>query len=85
LGFVQEIVAPGEEGARAMALAERIAAQAPLAVAATLANVRRSVFEGPNAAVAELQNLQSRLRTSEDAAEGVRSFIERRPGNFVGR
>lgn len=85
LGFVQEIVAPGEEGARAMALAERIAAQAPLAVAATLANVRRSVFEGPNEAVAELQNLQSRLRTSDDAAEGVQSFLEKRPGKFAGR
>jgi enoyl-CoA hydratase/carnithine racemase len=85
LGFVQEVVPPGEESARAMALAERIAAQAPLAVAATLSNVRKSVFEGPNAAVAELQTLQTRLRSTEDAAEGVRSFIEKRPGNFVGR
>jgi enoyl-CoA hydratase/carnithine racemase len=68
-----------------MALAERIAAQAPLAVAATLANVRRSVFEGPNEAVAELQKLQSRLRTSEDAVEGIRSLVERRAGKFVGR
>ena len=85
LGFVQEVVPPGEESARAMALAERIAAQAPLAVAATLSNARKSVFEGPNAAVAELQIVQTRLRSTEDAAEGVRSFIEKRPGNFVGR
>jgi enoyl-CoA hydratase len=85
LGFVQEVVPPGEESPRAIALAERIAAQAPLAVAATLSNVRKSVFEGPNAAVAELQILQTRLRSTEDATEGVRSFIEKRPGNFVGR
>jgi enoyl-CoA hydratase len=85
LGFVQEVVAPGEESARAMALAKRIASQAPLAVAATLSNVRKSAFEGPNAAVAELQSLQRRLRTTEDAAEGVRSFVEKRPGNFVGK
>ena len=85
LGFVQEVVPPGEESPRAITLAERIAAQAPLAVAATLSNVRKSVFEGPNAAVAELQILQTRLRSTEDATEGVRSFIEKRPGNFVGR
>jgi enoyl-CoA hydratase len=85
LGFVQEVVPSGEESARAIALAERIAAQAPLAVAATLSNARKSVFEGPNAAAAELQIVQTRLRSTEDAAEGVRSFIEKRPGNFVGR
>jgi enoyl-CoA hydratase len=85
LGFVQEVVPPGEESGRAIALAERIAAQAPLAVAATLSNARKSVFEGSNAALAELQILQTRLRSTEDAAEGVRSFIEKRPGNFVGR
>jgi hypothetical protein len=47
-----------------------IGQQAPLAVAATLANARKAVFEGPNVAAAQLQKGQGRLQASEDAAEG---------------
>jgi enoyl-CoA hydratase len=85
LGFVQEVVAPEELRTRAMALAKLIAAQAPLAVAATLSNTRKAVFEGPSSALAELASLQATLRATEDAAEGVRSFIEKRPGRFKGK
>jgi enoyl-CoA hydratase/carnithine racemase len=85
LGFVQEIVAPEELHTRAMALATSIAAQAPLAVSATLSNTRKAVFAGPSSALAELGQLQATLRETEDAAEGVRSFIEKRAGRFSGR
>jgi enoyl-CoA hydratase/carnithine racemase len=85
LGFVQEVVAPEELRTRATALAKLIAAQAPLAVAATLSNTRKAVFEGPSSALAELASLQATLRATEDAAEGVRSFIEKRPGRFKGK
>lgn len=44
--FIQEIVPAGAERERALAIAEVIAAQAPLAVAATLANARKAVWEG---------------------------------------
>jgi enoyl-CoA hydratase len=84
LGFVQEVIAPEELHTRAMALAALIAAQAPLAVSATLSNTRKAIFEGPSSALAELGSLQARLRETEDAAEGVRSFIEKRPGRFTG-
>ena len=39
-------------------------------------NARKAVFEGPNVAADQLQKEQRRLQASEDAAEGVRSFIE---------
>lgn len=85
LGLVQEVVEPGRQLARAIEIAERIAQSAPLAVAATLENARLFAERGPRAAVAELGPVQARLMRSEDAAEGMRSFRERRDGAFRGR
>ena len=49
IGLVQEVVEPGEQLARAVAIAETIAAQAPLGVYATLASSRAAI---PGAEVA---------------------------------
>jgi enoyl-CoA hydratase/carnithine racemase len=83
--LVQEVVEPGRQLERAIEIAERISAEAPLAVAATLANARTMTREGHLAAVAELGPVQARLLKTEDAAEGVRSFRERRVAAFKGR
>jgi enoyl-CoA hydratase/carnithine racemase len=83
--FVQEIVEPGRQLERAIEIAERIAAQAPLAVAATLASARKMIREGQLSAVAELGSVQADLLKTEDAAEGVQSFRERRSAVFLGR
>ena len=85
LGFVQEVVPAGQEKARALQIAHTIAAQAPLAVRASLASSRTSVDQGPHAAIREFNAQQAKLMATEDAAEGVRSFIERRQGRFSGR
>ena len=83
--FVQRVVPAGQELDEALKIAQRIAIQAPLAVVATRLNVIKAIEEGPLAAVSEFIETQKRLSNSEDAAEGVRSFVERRPARFSGR
>lgn len=85
LGFVQEVVPAGTQRQAALDLAARIAAQAPLAVEATLASARTAALHGPAAAARDFDAIQQRLMATEDAAEGVRSFQERREASFVGR
>jgi enoyl-CoA hydratase/carnithine racemase len=84
LGFVQEVVAPGEELPRALALAASIAEQAPLAVRATRLSALKALTDGPGAAIAAFALTQRTLMASTDAVEGVKSFTERRKAVFKG-
>lgn len=86
IGLVQEVVAPGEQLVRATEIAQRIARQAPLGVQATLANARaaqRAAAE--KAAATHLKDWLPTISGSEDALEGVASFVERREAEFRGR
>ena len=85
MGLVQEVVEPGQQLGRALQLAEKIAAQAPLAVQATITNARQAVQYGPESAVLQLGPQQQELFATEDAAEGVASFKEKRAAVFKGR
>jgi enoyl-CoA hydratase/carnithine racemase len=85
MGLVQEVMASEDLLPRAVHLAERIAAQAPLGVNATLASARQALLQGESAAARNLPETARRLMASEDAQEGIRAMLERRPGNFKGQ
>lgn len=85
IGLVQELVPHGTQLERAREIAGRIAAQAPLAVQATLANAREAIRSGDARAEQQLQPELVRLAATEDAAEGMRAFVARDTPEFRGR
>lgn len=85
LGLVQEVVAPGEQLERAAALAASVAKQSPLGVRATLRSARLMAEQGQAAALAGMMAEVRGLMASDDAREGLRSFLERREARFTGR
>jgi enoyl-CoA hydratase/carnithine racemase len=85
IGLVQEVVEHGTQLERAVAIAEVIAAQAPLGVYATLASSRAAIAASEHAAAARLMPELQPIMKSADVQEGVQSFVERRAGKFTGR
>jgi enoyl-CoA hydratase len=86
IGLIQEITPPGAHLDRAIELAQSIANRsAPLGVRATLSSAQRALTEGHASAATRLNNDMVALLRTQDGAEGMMSFIERRPAEFTGR
>ncbi|MBH0010271.1 crotonase/enoyl-CoA hydratase family protein [Salinibacterium sp. SWN1162] len=85
IGMVQEVVPHGEQYARGLELAHRVAAQAPLAVQAALANANLAIREGDAAAEAGLQPALVAVAQSKDARIGMEAFMTRTTAEFIGR
>jgi enoyl-CoA hydratase len=85
LGLVQEVVPAGQQFERALAYAQRVAQQAPLAVQATIENARLSLGQGWMHSATHCTARNTFLYGTEDAIEGRKSFVEKRAAQFTGR
>jgi len=85
LGLVNRVVAPGTTLDAAIALAEEIAANAPLALVASK-RILEQQWDWPAAeAFARQTEISEPVFTSEDAREGAVAFAEKRPPVWRGR
>ena len=78
IGLVQEVVPPGAHVDRALTIAQRIAAHAPLAVQASLANGRLGRGESEAPAVRHLADIFDEVFGSAAAAASRETFTEGR-------
>ena len=79
LGLINAVVPAAQVVDRALELASKIAANGPLAVAASKRLVRMAAFE-PLAEVRKVHaDLVGSVFSSDDAREGATAFVERRP------
>lgn len=84
-GLVNEVTAPGEAVARAVALARVIAANGPLGVVASKRVLAAQADWTTDVAWDEQEKLVAHVWGSEDAQEGARAFAQKRPPRFRGR
>lgn len=84
IGYVDELVAPGELAGTAQELARRIAKNSPF----SQRRIKSLVYEGLGAPVGEHMVRHTKAMAecfaSADHKEGVASFLERREANFTG-
>ncbi|MGE0827470.1 MAG: enoyl-CoA hydratase/isomerase family protein [Candidatus Binatia bacterium] len=85
IGFVNHVVPQEQVMAKAMAIAETIAENAPLTVAAAKEMVYMTTDMGRLAGLEAARHLFEHVYRSEDAQEGPRAFAEKRKPNWKGR
>ncbi|WAH60699.1 enoyl-CoA hydratase-related protein [Pseudomonas silvicola] len=84
LGLLNQVADAGLVLDAALELALQIARNAPLGVAATKQLMWRCAREGMQAASAQIAEHVATVFNSEDAGEGARAFVEKRPAQWKG-
>jgi enoyl-CoA hydratase len=84
-GLVTRLAEPGKAAEVALELAERIAKNAPLAVAASKQIIRETRGLTEEEAWKLQAPLSAKVFSSEDAREGPRAFAEKREPKWTGR
>ncbi len=85
LGLINHVVPDGEALSKAKEIAERLSSNGPLAVRGILATLRETETLAEEEAFVIEQQHGMKVMSSEDAAEGPRAFLEKRPAQFKGR
>jgi len=85
LGLVSRLVEPGEATEAALALAEKICENAPMAVWESRQVVLASEYEDDDVLKQMTNAAIGKVMASDDLKEGLTAFIEKRPPNWTGR
>lgn len=83
IGLVEEVVGTGEALNAALALAEKVADQSPVAVTACKALIQKGRTGTINSALPLERELFVTLFDTQDQKEGVNAFLEKRKPNWV--
>jgi enoyl-CoA hydratase len=84
-GLVTHVVPTGEGLAKGLEIADVLAANGPLSVAASKASAVETGWLPEEDARPIEQRYAALVTRSDDAKEGMRAFVEKRPPNFTGR
>ena len=85
MGMADVLVPLADVRKAALALAAEIAEGAPLAVQSTRETMRRGFADAAEVATERELTEQDWTRKTEDFKEGIKSYAEKRPGNWKGR